>query len=242
MSLSRSDQIAEYGWTSLPCDPAKWGGNKKYNKEPVPQLCSSIPLPDTALVKAAMEHVKQELPEHTFNHSMRVFYYGMAIATQQFPSWKFSPETWLLTCLFHDIGTVDKHTHDTLMSFEFYGGYLAMDQLKQFNSPAGQAESVAEAIIRHQDPVKTGTITTVGLLIQLATQFDNMGYRADYIHAETIKDVVKNYPRRNWSSCFSKKIREEVEVKPWCHTTASTEKFPHDVEHNVLMAPYDDSY
>ncbi|THW56914.1 hypothetical protein D6D20_08362 [Aureobasidium pullulans] len=75
MSLSRSEQIAEYGWTSLPCDPAKWGGNKKYNKEPVPQLCSSISLPDTALVKAAMEHVKQELPEHTFNHSMRVFYY-----------------------------------------------------------------------------------------------------------------------------------------------------------------------
>ncbi|THW11096.1 cyanamide hydratase [Aureobasidium pullulans] len=212
MSLSRSEQIAEYGWTSLPCDPAKWGGNKKYNKEPVPQLCFSISLPDTALVKAAMEHVKQELPEHTFNHSMRVFYY------------------------------VDKHTHGTLMSFEFYGGYLAMDQLKQFNSPAGQAESVAEAIIRHQDPVETGTITTVGLLIQLATQFDNMGYRAGYVHEDTIKDVVKNYPRRNWSGCFSKKIREEVEVKPWCHTTASTEKFPHDVEHNELMAPYDDSY
>lgn len=76
MSLSRSEQIAEYGWTSLPCDPAKWGGNKIYNKEPVPKLCSSISLPDTALVKAAMEHVKQELPEHTFNHSMRVFYYG----------------------------------------------------------------------------------------------------------------------------------------------------------------------
>ncbi|THZ65373.1 cyanamide hydratase [Aureobasidium pullulans] len=235
MSLSRSEQIAEYGWTSLPCDPAKWGGNEKYNKEPVPQLCSSISLPDTALVKAAMEHVKQELPEHTFNHSM-------AIATQQFPSWEFSPETWLLTCLFHDIGTVDKHTHGTLMSFEFYGGYLAMDQLKQFNSPAGQAESVAEAIIRHQDPVETGTITTVGLLIQLATQFDNMGYRAGYVHEDTIKDVVKNYPRRNWSGCFSEKIREEVEVKPWCHTTASTEKFPHDVEHNELMAPYDDSY
>jgi len=128
------------------------------------------------------------------------------------------------------------------MSFEFYGGYLAMDQLKQFNSPAGQAESVAEAIIRHQDPVETGTITTVGLLIQLATQFDNMGYRAGYVHEDTIKDVVKNYPRRNWSGCFSKKIREEVEVKPWCHTTASTEKFPHDVEHNELMSPYDDSY
>jgi hypothetical protein len=35
-----------------------------------------MPLPDTLVVKAAMEYVKKELPEHTFNHSMRVFYYG----------------------------------------------------------------------------------------------------------------------------------------------------------------------
>ncbi|KAI5243979.1 cyanamide hydratase [Aureobasidium subglaciale] len=242
MSLSRDEQIKQYGWTALPCDAAQWGGHKKNHKEPTPQLCSDVTLPDSPLVKAAMDHVKKELPEHTFNHSMRVFYYGMAIARQQFPSWEFNADTWLLTCFFHDIGTADKHTHGTFMSFEFYGGYLAMDQLKTFGSPPAQAESVAEAIIRHQDPVETGTITTIGLLIQLATQFDNMGYRPGFVHEDTIKDVVAKYPRREWSGCFAKKIREEVGVKPWCHTTASTEKFPHDVEHNELMAPYDDNY
>jgi cyanamide hydratase len=56
-----------------------------------------------------------------------------------------------------------------------------------------------------------------------------MGYRSDYVHPDTIHDVVKTYT----------KIREEVKVKPWCHTTASEEKFPHDVEHNALMEPYD---
>ncbi|KAI4743697.1 cyanamide hydratase [Aureobasidium sp. EXF-12298] len=191
MALSRDEQIAEYGWTALSCNPSQWGGNGKNNPEPMPQLCSQIPLPETPLVKAAMEYVKAELPEHTFNHSMRVFYYGMAIATQQFPTWKFSTETWLLTCLFHDIGTADKHTHGTLMSFEFYGGFLAMSKLKDLDSPPSQAEAVAEAIIRHQDPVETGTITTIGLLIQLATQFDNMGYRSGYVHQDTIKDVKR---------------------------------------------------
>ncbi len=76
MSLSREQQIKEYGWSALSCDPKEWGGIKKYNKPPVPQLCSDVPLPDTAIVKAAMEYAKKELPEHTFNHSMRVFYYG----------------------------------------------------------------------------------------------------------------------------------------------------------------------
>lgn len=66
-----------------------------------------------------------------------------------------------------------------------------------------------------------------------------MGYRAGYVHEDTIKDVVKHYPRKNWSKCFSSKIREECEVKPWCHTTALEETFPHDVQHNKLMEPYD---
>jgi cyanamide hydratase len=95
----------------------------------------------------------------------------MAIASQQFPEWEFTPETWLLTCLFHDIGAIDKHTHGTFMSFEFYGGILALDVLKQHNCPVAQAESVAEAVIRHQDPVEVGTISTIGLLLQLATQY-----------------------------------------------------------------------
>jgi len=84
MTLSRDEQIAEYGWTALPCDPAQWGGDKGNNRDPVPQLCSQVHLPDTPLVKAAMDHVKAELSEHTFNHSMRVFYYGTFVPSYIF--------------------------------------------------------------------------------------------------------------------------------------------------------------
>ena len=58
------------------------------------------------------------------------------------------------------------------MSFEYYGGILALDLLsKELNAPIEQAESVAEAVFRHQDIGKTGTITTIGQLLQLATIF-----------------------------------------------------------------------
>jgi len=170
---SRDAQILEYGWTAQSCDPATWGGNKEYNHAPAPQLCADVPLPSTPLAQRALSLMKSELPTPTYNHSLRVFYYGLAIARQQFPQWDglFSAETWLLVCLFHDIGTIDKHTHGTLMSFEFFGGFLALRELEGMGAPQGQRESVAEAIIRHQDPVETGRITTVGLLVQLATQF-----------------------------------------------------------------------
>jgi hypothetical protein len=64
-----------------------------------------------------------------------------------FPHWKSSPETWLFTCLFHDIGTIDQHTYGTFTSFEYCGGILVLNILKDHDCPAPQAESVAEASV-----------------------------------------------------------------------------------------------
>jgi len=68
---------------------------------------------------------------------------------------------------------------------------------------------------------------------------DNLGYHPGFVHPDTIKDVVEHYPRKHWSTCFSRKLREEIGLKPWCHSTASGEKFSYDVAHNKLMQPYD---
>ena len=62
------------------------------------------------------------------------------------------------------------------MSFEFYGGLLALELLQKegYGAPKAQAESVAEAIIRHQDLGESGKITGLGLLVQLATVFGEL--------------------------------------------------------------------
>lgn len=76
---TRDAKIEAYGWTAVPCDPKQWAAMKKTTKSPVPQLVKDTPLPDTPLTKVTMEYVKAELPAHTVNHSMRVFYYGTVI-------------------------------------------------------------------------------------------------------------------------------------------------------------------
>jgi cyanamide hydratase len=101
---------------------------------------------------------------------------GIAIARSFFPTW-LSPtftETYLLACLLHDIGTTDSNITATLMSFEFYGGMIALDVLAKEGAPKAQAESVAEAVFRHQDLGDEGTLTTVGALIQLGTIFGEL--------------------------------------------------------------------
>ena len=234
--------IEKYGWTAVPRKTSALLEQFHVSGNPPVVSVSSIQLPSSPLCKAVHGYALRELPVETFNHSMRVFYYGIAILQHAFPSWT-SPsfvETYFLSAMLHDIGTTEKNIHATLMSFEFYGGLLSLDLLRSLGAPNEQAENVAETIIRHQDLGNEGTVTRIEALIQLATIFDNMGGQPQLVNVATIESVTKAYPRKKWSTCFAATIRKENTLKPWAHTTALGERaFPEGVELNALMAPYD---
>ncbi|KAL4863791.1 hypothetical protein BDV12DRAFT_177015 [Aspergillus spectabilis] len=236
-----SDPVAEYGWTAVPANIQTLFEQSNLNAKeaPVPTPVSSTPVPNTPLAQRIQKYAQSDLPQPTYHHSMRVYHYGLAIKRYLFPDWAFSDETYFITCMLHDIGTTHQNLHATKLSFEFYGSYLALDVLQNGSSQdkaiatQPQAESVAEAIIRHQDLRDIGTITAVGQLIQLATIFDNIGGNAQLVHDDTVKDVIDHYPRLRWSSCFASTVGEEVSLKPWAHTTALG-----DFKAKILGNPY----
>ncbi|KAK7732744.1 hypothetical protein SLS57_000687 [Botryosphaeria dothidea] len=231
-----------YGWHAVPRNPAITLQGKLKLADPTPFSTNDITYPDTELVRQSLARVGKELQPETLNHSLRVYYYGMSIVQNQFPHWLsekwINEETWLLICLFHDIGAAPNNLGNTHMSFDFWGGIEALQTLLKFGGPKSQAESVAEAIIRHQDPGETGTISCAGLLVQMATEFDNMGHYKELVHPETVKNVIEKHPRLGWSGCFSKTIREEIKLKPWANSTR-IDGFANMVENNQLMKKYD---
>ena len=157
---------------------------------------------------------------------------------QHFPGWNFSAETYLLTCLLHDIGTTEKNITSTNLSFEFHGGYISLDLLKSLKAETSQAEAVCETIIRHQDLGETGMISTLTAVTHFATVFDNAGLNTELIHEDTIKSVVAEYPRNKWTGCFAGVVRKECMLKPWANTTR-IEGFAEMVEANKVMEPYE---
>lgn len=260
-------QAEQFGWHPVPRNRSNIPSEATATTIPIEVNFNDI-WPQTDVVKKAQEHVRKALPQETYNHSLRVYCYGSfalshiidvlvtnrnvltattftghTIVTQHLPSWIASKsneffETWALTCLFHDTGTTPENRDATHMSFEFQGGFMALQQLQTFGAPKPQAESVCEAIIRHQDPGESGSISQMGQLVQLATEFDNMGFQPHLIHQDVIGRVVAQHPRLKWSSCFSTTIEAEIREKPWCHTTA-LEGFAESVSGNKLMEPYD---
>ena len=241
--MTTPDSIPSYGWTAVVRSQKALLRNQPYINVPEPILVKDIPFPSDPLVTKVRDYAKKHLLEQTYNHSMRVYYFGMAILQQQFPDRAHAlfASTYAMTCLLHDIGTTHANLRATQLSFEFYGGILALNLLhKDYGAEQSQAEAVCEAIIRHQDLGETGKITFLGQLIQLATVYDNMGINPQLVSTQTLQDVVGAFPRKGWSGCFAKTIREENGLKPWAHTTALGEReFPEGVEGNTLMAPYD---
>ncbi|KAI1339436.1 hypothetical protein F5Y15DRAFT_72955 [Xylariaceae sp. FL0016] len=237
------DDITNHGWNAVPRDADSMLQGKAYRHKPSGLTLSEIPFPaDDALVDKVQHYAKEHLPEQTYHHSMRVFYFGHSIIKQQFPEHasKLSMSTWALACLLHDIGTSHDNLRATLLSFEFYGGILALNLTKELGAPPVQAEAVAEAIIRHQDLGTVGTITFLGQVLQLATVYDNMGMNPGLVDEQTRLNVNRKWPRMGWSGCFSKTIREENTLKPWAHTThLGEEDFPKGVEGNTLMGDVD---
>ncbi|OQD89913.1 hypothetical protein PENANT_c002G00712 [Penicillium antarcticum] len=277
--MSTSTPKPMYGLTAVPATPNTLLTNKRPTQPPSPTSVQQTPIPNTPLAQRINSYAHHHLPEETYNHSLRVYHYGQAIKAyrfpaSQFPEWHFDDETYFLACVLHDIGTTRENLRATRLSFEFYGGLLALRVLQDVNAthshshahshagvnagadsdedkveirtgtgigvgassvggpaatttatnanaaaPREQAESVAEAIIRHQDLCHVGKMTAVGQLLQLATIFDNTGAYADLVHADTIKD--------------------EIELKPWAHSTALGEEFEQKVLGNRLMEPYE---
>ena len=66
---------AAYGFNAVPRDPEVI--LKGHDKESPYIRMSEIAVPDTDVVRAVEEYVKKELSQETYNHSVRVYYYGL---------------------------------------------------------------------------------------------------------------------------------------------------------------------
>ncbi|KAG5340046.1 hypothetical protein C0989_002982 [Termitomyces sp. Mn162] len=69
-------------------------------------------------------------------------------------------QTYYLACLLHDIGTAERFLAATKLSFEFKGAIVARDLILNVGGVEDQADSVCDAIIRHQDIFVKGCIPT----------------------------------------------------------------------------------
>jgi len=71
---TKAAMATEHGFNAVPRDPEVI--LKGHNGESPYIPMKEIAVPDTKVVRAVDEYVKKELSRETYNHSVRVYYYG----------------------------------------------------------------------------------------------------------------------------------------------------------------------
>ena len=74
--MSSPTTLESHGWIAQPRSVSAFLIDKTSLPTPKSQTVDSIPLPTTPLANAVLDYARNELNEQTFNHSMRVYYYG----------------------------------------------------------------------------------------------------------------------------------------------------------------------
>lgn len=72
---TKNTDLSSNGWAEVPRSFTKSLAEVDKNKQAELSVSDASP-PSTDLAKKIRDFAKQELPEKTFNHSMRVWYYG----------------------------------------------------------------------------------------------------------------------------------------------------------------------
>ncbi|KAJ7759699.1 hypothetical protein B0H14DRAFT_3596046, partial [Mycena olivaceomarginata] len=195
----------------------------------------SVPIDDAH--KAATAYTEKHLATLAFDHSLRTYYFALAIMHNGFPSG--TPGVPQITfeelqkrlyhaCVMHDLGWTSHPeglNHPARkMSFEIFGGIMAYDFLRAVDPTldAEQVGDIVQSIMLHTTEYTAGQSSAVGTLVTLGVSFDVMGYDAfgpgtfNYVHCKTVQEIEKQFPRGTFFKDANKIGGKEFDLKPNC--------------------------
>ncbi len=119
----------------------------------LPELTRRLDLPATEMAASTLSFVSSIAGESIFNHSVRTYLHGRALAEElgRSSGSTHDDELLFLGCVLHDIGLTE--TGDGDQPFHIDGADLAMRHLKQAGAPEESMSVVWDAIALHIDPL-----------------------------------------------------------------------------------------
>ena len=153
---------------------------------------SAAAIPDTKLVRAITEFIRDTESDLLFDHSSRVFHFGAIAGTHRGLS--FDRELLYAGAMFHDIGLVAGRT-SVDERFEVDSAHAARDFLRSHGVPEADAYTVWTAIALHTTPGIPQHMHPVVALVTAGVEMDVLGLAySDYSDDER-DAVVFEYPR-----------------------------------------------
>lgn len=170
---------------------------------------ADIAVPDSTYARAALTEARDSVAAPVVGHSLRTYYWGMALAARDGRS--PDPETAYVAALLHDITWGEKYRDFSPMPcFAARGAQAALAWSERVGFPPAQAEVAADAICRHLNVVVGDESSAEARVVADGAGLDVIGARYDELAPETVAAVLAVAPRDDWTATATASLRGEA--------------------------------
>jgi HD superfamily phosphodiesterase len=172
-----------------------------------------IKVPDSHMVKIALEELESKASISIYNHSWRTYFWGAALANLQ--KQQFDHESLLIASLFHDIGLTKQHVHSKGCTCFTYESAKQFEQKAQENNFDEQKSSVIkDAICLHMNGYIDHTDPAEIILLQQGASCDVISDNLYQIPLSFQKEILEKYPRKQFNQEFIELMDAERKSVP----------------------------
>lgn len=156
------------------------------------EVIAGIAIPDTAMIRAATELVRDTETDLLYHHSRRVFLFGALTGERKGLS--YDPELLYIGAMFHDMGLTEGYSSKS-ERFEVDGANAARDFLQFYGIAERDIEEVWTAIALHTTPGIPQHMRPTVALVTAGVEMDVLGLAYNDFTAEQRDQVCAHHPR-----------------------------------------------
>lgn len=178
----------------------------------VPTTIAGIEIPDTPLIRATTEFIREAEDDLLFHHSRRVFLFG-ALQGRRLG---LDPNLELLYvgAMFHDIGLTEPYRTSSTLRFEVDGANAARDFLLQHGVDESDARKVWLGIALHTTPGVPEFLDPETALVTAGVETDVLGIGRDALTDDVLDAVTTAHPRPDFKQRILHAFTEGVRQRP----------------------------
>jgi hypothetical protein len=153
---------------------------------------AGIPIPDSAIARAAAQLVRDTEDDLLYHHSNRVFFWGALTGKRK--ALRYDAELLYLGALFHDMGLTAAYASPD-QRFEVDGANAARDFMRGYGVPERDVEDVWAAIALHTTPGIPEHMRPTIALVTAGVEMDVLGIGYHDFTGEQREHVCAQHPR-----------------------------------------------
>ncbi|WP_179400944.1 HD domain-containing protein [Burkholderia guangdongensis] len=158
----------------------------------MPHVVAGVPIPDSAIARAADATVHASEPEILYRHSMRVFVFASIIGRRR--ALAFDAELLFVAALFHDVGLCVPYRRSP-NRFEVDGANAVQAFLATFGVPPDDVAEVWRAVALHTAFGINAFMAPLTALTAAGVETDLFGQHFDEVSRAERDAVLREWPR-----------------------------------------------